>query len=101
MKKFTPATYDVGRQLQAIEAFEAQAVMGAEETKEKVDAELKSLDAALRNIEGARGFEELTVVGFLCFLGFLTGGLWGGGGGGKDFLVFWLIIFTRVCVFDI
>lgn len=55
-------TYDVGRQLQAIEAFEAQALTSAEETKTKVDTELKSLEATLRNIEEARSFEELTVV---------------------------------------
>ena len=61
-KKFKPVTYDVGKQIKAIEAFETQAIKSAEETKGKVDAELKSLDATLKNIEGARPFEDLTVV---------------------------------------
>ncbi|MCJ1344242.1 ATP synthase d subunit [Peltigera leucophlebia] len=60
-KKFKPVTYDVGKQIKAIEAFETQAIKSAEETKGKVDAELKSLDATLKNIEGARPFEDLTV----------------------------------------
>ncbi|KAJ9635377.1 ATP synthase d subunit [Coniosporium tulheliwenetii] len=58
---FKPATYDVGRQIKAIEAFEAQAVKSAEETKGVVDSELKDLEKTLRNIEEARPFEELTV----------------------------------------
>ena len=58
---FQPATYDVARQLKAIEAFEVEAVKNAEATKEKVDLELKDLDKTLRNIEEARPFEDLTV----------------------------------------
>ncbi|OWP05766.1 ATP synthase D chain, mitochondrial [Marssonina coronariae] len=58
---FKPATYDVGRQIKAIEAFEAQAVKSAEETKGRVDLELKDLAATLKNIEEARPFDELTV----------------------------------------
>ena len=61
-KAFKPQTYDVGRQLKAIEAFEAQAVKNAEETKGAVEAELKALDKTLDNIESARPFEDLTVV---------------------------------------
>lgn len=57
-------TYDVGRQLKAIEAFEAQAVKSAEETKGKVDVEVRELEKTLRNIETARPFEDLTVVCF-------------------------------------
>ncbi|KAK6397013.1 ATP synthase d subunit [Meristemomyces frigidus] len=53
--------YDVGRQIKAIEAFEAQAVKSAEETKGKVDAELQDLEKTLKNIETARPFEDLTV----------------------------------------
>ena len=64
MKSFKPQGYDVGRQLKAIEAFEAQAVKGAEETKERVDGELRSLEKTLKNIEEARPFEDLTVVRF-------------------------------------
>lgn len=59
---FQPKKYDVQRQIKAIEAFEAQAVKSAEETKGKVDAELKDLEKTLKNIESARPFEDLTVV---------------------------------------
>ncbi|KAJ4386419.1 ATP synthase d subunit [Gnomoniopsis smithogilvyi] len=58
---FKPATYDVNRQLKAIETFEAEAIKNAEATKEKVDLELKDLAKTLQNIEQARSFEELTV----------------------------------------
>lgn len=58
---FKPATYDVNRQLKAIEAFEVEAVKNAEATKTKVDLELQDLDKTLRNIETARPFEDLTV----------------------------------------
>jgi hypothetical protein len=61
-KNFKPATYDVSRQLKAIEAFEAQAVQNAEQTKGKVEAELRNLQKTLENIETARPFDELTVV---------------------------------------
>ncbi|KAJ9623128.1 ATP synthase d subunit [Taxawa tesnikishii (nom. ined.)] len=60
-KAFKPKTYDVNRQIKAIEAFEAQAVKSAEETKGKVDMELKDLEKTLKNIEEARPFEDLTV----------------------------------------
>lgn len=63
-KAFKPATYDVTRQLKAIETFEAEAVRNAEATKEKVDLELKDLEKTLQNIESARSFDELTVVCF-------------------------------------
>ncbi|KAK0671369.1 hypothetical protein QBC41DRAFT_315617 [Cercophora samala] len=58
---FKPATYDVSRQLKAIDVFEAEAVKNAEATKQKVDLELKDLEKTLANIESARPFEELTV----------------------------------------
>ncbi|KAL2117868.1 hypothetical protein VTJ04DRAFT_7528 [Mycothermus thermophilus] len=58
---FKPATYDLDRQLKAIEAFEVEAIKNAEATKEKVDLELKDLEKTLRNIEEARPFDELTV----------------------------------------
>ncbi|KAI1114668.1 hypothetical protein F5Y14DRAFT_413284 [Nemania sp. NC0429] len=58
---FQPAKYDVARQLKAIEAFEVEAVKNAEATKEKVDLELRDLEATLKNIETARPFDELTV----------------------------------------
>ncbi|KAL6410462.1 putative ATP synthase D chain, mitochondrial [Ilyonectria robusta] len=59
---FKPVTYDVSRQLKAIDAFEAEAVKNAEATKQAVDLELKDLAATLQNIETARPFEDLTVV---------------------------------------
>ena len=59
---FKPATYDLNRQLKAIEAFEVEAVRNAEATKQKVDMELQDLDKTLKNIEEARPFEDLTVV---------------------------------------
>ncbi|KAL8885181.1 MAG: hypothetical protein Q9192_006688, partial [Flavoplaca navasiana] len=59
--RFKPATYDVGRQLKAIEAFEGQAVKSAEETKGRVDEEVRALEKTLGNIETARPFDELTV----------------------------------------
>jgi len=58
---FKPATYDVTRQLKAIEVFEVEAIKNAEATKEKVDLELKDLEKTLLNIESARPFDELTV----------------------------------------
>lgn len=59
---FKPASYDVSRQLKAIDAFEAEAVKNAQATKEKVDLELRDLEKTLKNIQDARSFEELTVV---------------------------------------
>lgn len=55
-------SYDVNRQVKAIEAFEAQAIKDAEETKGKVELELKDLEKTLKNIETARPYEDLTVV---------------------------------------
>ncbi|KAL9627816.1 MAG: hypothetical protein Q9204_006311, partial [Flavoplaca sp. TL-2023a] len=45
----------------AIEAFEGQAVKSAEETKGRVDEEVRALEKTLGNIETARPFDELTV----------------------------------------
>jgi F-type H+-transporting ATPase subunit d len=59
---FKPVSYDVNRQVKAIEAFEAQAIKDAEETKGKVELELKDLEKTLKNIETARPYEDLTVV---------------------------------------
>ncbi|KXL42260.1 hypothetical protein M433DRAFT_150985 [Acidomyces richmondensis BFW] len=61
VNNFQVKKYDVSRQIKAIEAFEAQAVKSAEETKQKVDAELQDLEKTLKNIETARPFEDLTV----------------------------------------
>jgi F-type H+-transporting ATPase subunit d len=59
---FKPQTYDVSRQIKAIEAFEAQALQSAEETKSVVDKELSDLEKTLKNIQDARPFADLTVV---------------------------------------
>lgn len=74
-------TADVPKQLKAIEAFEAQAVLNAIATKDKVDAELADLEATLKNIEEARPFEDLTVVRITLGIGWwdgeMAGGIWG------------------------
>ena len=66
-KEFKPAAYDVQRQLKAIDAFEVEAVRNAQAAKEKVELELKDLQATLKNIETARPFDELTVVRVMFF----------------------------------
>ncbi|KAI8984991.1 ATP synthase d subunit [Trametes punicea] len=60
LRDFKPVTYDVNAHIKAIETFEAKAVAKAKETTEKIDAELKDLQATLANIEEARPFEDLT-----------------------------------------
>lgn len=60
-KTFKPKTYDVEKQVRSIEAFEQVAIKNAEDTKGKVEIELKSLEKALGDIEGARGWDEMTV----------------------------------------
>lgn len=60
-KTFQPKTYDVNKQIKAIESFEQVAIKNAEETKSKVEVELRSLEKALNDIEGARPWEEMTV----------------------------------------
>lgn len=77
-KGWKPVTYDVGRQLKAIEAFEGQAVKSAEETKGRVDEEVRALEKTLGNIETARPFDELTVVSLSFFLSPICS-LFGGG----------------------
>lgn len=61
LKEFKPVTYDVNTHLKAIETFETKAVEKARETEQKVDLELKELQATLANIEEARPFDQLTV----------------------------------------
>ncbi|CAK5262661.1 unnamed protein product [Mycena citricolor] len=60
LKGFKPVTYDVDAHVKAIEAFEAKAVVSAQAMEEKIDAEVKELQATLANIEEARPFEDLT-----------------------------------------
>ncbi|KIM67763.1 hypothetical protein SCLCIDRAFT_1209892 [Scleroderma citrinum Foug A] len=59
-KDFKPVTYDANAHIKAIEAFETKAVTKAQETAEKIDVELKELQATLANIEEARPFEDLS-----------------------------------------
>ena len=59
-KSFKPKTYDVNKQIKAIESFEQVAMKNAEETKGKVEVELRSLEKALGDIEGARPWDETT-----------------------------------------
>ncbi|KAL6306690.1 ATP synthase d subunit [Sparassis latifolia] len=61
LREFKPVTYDVSAHIKAIETFEVKAVASAKETTEKIDTELKDLQATLANIEEARPFEDLTV----------------------------------------
>ncbi|KAJ3991787.1 ATP synthase d subunit [Lentinula boryana] len=61
-KDFKPVSYDVSEHIKAIEAFEVKAVTKAKETEEKIDVELKDLQATLKNIEEARPFQDLTVM---------------------------------------
>ncbi|KAJ7499340.1 ATP synthase d subunit [Mycena latifolia] len=60
LNSFKPITYDVDGHVKAIEAFEAKAVASAQAMEEKIDVEVKELQATLANIEEARPFEELT-----------------------------------------
>ncbi|KAJ7477157.1 ATP synthase d subunit [Mycena galericulata] len=60
LNNFKPVTYDVDAHVKAIEAFEAKAVASAQAMEEKIDVEIKELQATLANIEEARPFEELT-----------------------------------------
>lgn len=60
-KSFQPKTYDVSKQVKQIEAFEQVALKNAEDTKGKVEVELRSLEKALGDIENARGWDETTV----------------------------------------
>ncbi|GJE84776.1 ATP synthase d subunit [Phanerochaete sordida] len=60
LKEFKPVTYDVSAHVKAIETFEAKAVSKAQETVDRIDVELKDLQATLANIEEARPFEDLS-----------------------------------------
>lgn len=66
-KKFKPVTYDVSRELAAIDKFEQAAVKNAEATRALVDQEIQSLTSTLENITQTRPFEELTIVCFFLF----------------------------------
>lgn len=61
VKTYKPVTYDVGKQLKSIEAFEAKAVENANATEDVVAKELADLQKTLANIDAARPFDQLTV----------------------------------------
>ncbi|ODV77497.1 mitochondrial ATP synthase [Suhomyces tanzawaensis NRRL Y-17324] len=58
---FSPATYDVSKSLKNIELFEEKAVENAKLTEKSVSEEITKLQATLKDIEGARPFDQLTV----------------------------------------
>ncbi|ORY93165.1 hypothetical protein BCR43DRAFT_462061 [Syncephalastrum racemosum] len=58
---FKAVPYNLDAQLKAIDQFETKAVEKAKTTVQKIDAELKDLEATLSNIEGSRPIEQLTV----------------------------------------
>ncbi|ODQ82019.1 hypothetical protein BABINDRAFT_6635 [Babjeviella inositovora NRRL Y-12698] len=58
---FKPVTYDVSKQLQTIQEFEAKAVENAQATEAVVAKELADLKKTLSNIEEATPFDQLTV----------------------------------------
>ena len=62
LKNYKPKTYDVSKQIKALEAFEVQAVKSAEETKEKVDAEQVGLKKCLDDIAKVRPWEHIELV---------------------------------------
>lgn len=58
---FKPATYDVSKTLKTIDVFEQKAVENAKLTEKSVLEEIEQLQGALKDIEQARPFSELTV----------------------------------------
>jgi len=60
-KEFKPVTYDVGTILKGIEAFEGEAVKNAQETEKKISEQLVDLEKTIKNIEQARGVDDLSI----------------------------------------
>lgn len=58
---FKPVTYDVSKTLKTIDIFEQKAVENAKLTEKSVLAEIEQLQVTLKDIEGARPFDQLTV----------------------------------------
>ncbi|KAM9936442.1 hypothetical protein OXX80_004012 [Metschnikowia pulcherrima] len=58
---FKPVTYDVSKTLKTIDIFEQKAVENAKLTEKSVLEEVEQLQATLKDIEGARPFDQLTV----------------------------------------
>jgi F-type H+-transporting ATPase subunit d len=61
LSSFKPVTYDLGKVVGVVDAFEGRAVEAAKATVEKISSEEKSLSETLSNIKDARPFEDLTV----------------------------------------
>lgn len=58
---FKPVSYDVSKTLKTIDIFEQKAVENAKLTEKSVLSEIEQLQATLKDIEGARPFDQLTV----------------------------------------
>lgn len=58
---FKPAAYDVSKTLKTIDIFEKKAVENAKLTEKAVADEIAQLQHTLKDIEGARPFDQLTV----------------------------------------
>lgn len=61
VKNFKPVTIDVSKTIANIEIFEDKAVENAKLTEKSVTEEIKQLEGALKDIEAARPFDQLTV----------------------------------------
>lgn len=61
VEAFKPVTYDVSKTLKTIDVFEAKAVENAKLTEKSVLEEIEQLNTTLKDIEGARPFDQLTV----------------------------------------
>ena len=61
VRAFKPVTDDVSKTLKTIDMFEQKAVENAKLTEKSVMGEVKQLQDTLRDIEGARPFDQLTV----------------------------------------
>lgn len=61
VSSFKPVSYDVSKTLKTIDIFEEKAVENAKLTEKSVLGEIEQLQATLKDIEGARPFDQLTV----------------------------------------
>lgn len=61
VSQFKPVTYDISKTLKTIDIFELKAVENAQLTEKSVSEEIGQLKNALKDIEAARPFEQLTV----------------------------------------
>ncbi|CAG8578590.1 11982_t:CDS:2 [Racocetra fulgida] len=61
LKQFKPTKVDLEEQLKIVETFEKKAIDYAKKTVDKVDAELRDLQATLTNMEQTRPFKDISV----------------------------------------